>query len=136
MNVADDMRKQDSAWVLFHDGKVYHNSAALMELESGVPEEGDILGVYYDHTELRFAINGVPVFLRGHGLRYNGATGIRGTVYPLMAVDQGAILDIRFTAFQYPPREGGYTEIQLEKIILWQLCIILFSNTSLILYTI
>ena len=94
-----------------------------MELESRVAnssalEEGDILGVFYDHTELRFAINGVPQYFRDHQLRRTGATGIRGTVYPLLAVDDGAILDVRFTSFQYPPREGGFTEIQLEHNIL------------------
>ncbi|VUZ50851.1 unnamed protein product [Hymenolepis diminuta] len=118
MNVADDIRRQETVWVLFNDGKIYHNSEALMELETSGPEEGDILGVYYDHTELRFTINGVPVFFQDHGLRYNGVTGIRGTVYPLLAVDKGAILDVRFTTFQYPPREGGYTEIRLEQNIL------------------
>nr|CDS31573.1 chronic lymphocytic leukemia deletion region [Hymenolepis microstoma] len=118
MNIANDMQNQETAWVLFNDGKIYHNSEALMELETSIPEEGDILGIYYDHTDLRFTVNGVPVFFQDHGVRCYGATGIRGTVYPLLAVDQGAILDIRFTAFQYPPREGGYTEIRLEKNIL------------------
>lgn len=94
-----------------------------MELESrggasAALEEGDVLGVFYDHTELRFTINGVPQYFHDHGLRCTGVTGIRGTVYPLLAADEGAVLDVRFTSFQYPPREGGYTEIRLEQNIL------------------
>ncbi|EUB57489.1 Chronic lymphocytic leukemia deletion region gene 6 protein [Echinococcus granulosus] len=123
LNVADDMRRQNTAWVLFHDGVIYHDSVPLMELESRkgtspALEEGDILGVFYDHTELRFAINGVPQYFRDHGRRCTGVTGIRGAVYPLLAADEGAVLDVRFTCFQYPPREGGYTEIRLEQNIL------------------
>ncbi|VDD79710.1 unnamed protein product [Mesocestoides corti] len=123
LNIAEEMRKQASAWALFDDGGIYHNSTRLMELESLVKgnsalEEGDILGVFYDHTELRFAVNGVPQYFRDQNLRLTGVTGVRGTVYPVLAVDNGAILDVRFTSFQYPPREGGFTEIRLEKDIL------------------
>ncbi len=99
---------------------MYNNSSTgpLAKLETPI-EEGDILGVFYDHSELCFAINGVHQYVRPTGSKatQTGVTGVRGTVYPVFAVGSGAILDVRFTSFQHPPR-NGFTEILMEHDIL------------------
>ena len=66
-------------------------------------------GITYDHEVLNFYLNGndldVPV------------TGIRGTVFPVFYVDDGAILDVQFNTFYHQP-PIGYDGILLEKTIL------------------
>ncbi|CAB3231276.1 unnamed protein product [Arctia plantaginis] len=79
------------------------NTAAVM------PVEGDTIGVSYDHVELNFFLNGknmeIPV------------SNIKGTVYPALYVDDGAILDIIFENFLYPP-PSGYAKIMVEQSLL------------------
>ncbi|CAH0406086.1 unnamed protein product [Chilo suppressalis] len=78
-------------------------SAAVM------PVEGDTIGVAYDHVELNFFLNGksmeIPV------------RNVRGTVYPALYVDDGAILDINLDNFLYPP-PPGYEKIMVEQSLL------------------
>lgn len=78
-------------------------SAAVM------PVEGDTIGVAYDHVDLNFYLNGksmeVPV------------RSVRGTVYPALYVDDGAILDINLDNFLYPP-PPGYEKIMVEQSLL------------------
>ncbi|CAG9107473.1 unnamed protein product [Plutella xylostella] len=74
-----------------------------------MPTEGDTIGVAYDHVELNFFLNGrsleVPV------------RSVRGTVYPALYVDDGAILDIILDNFLYPP-PSGYEKIMVEQSLL------------------
>ena len=118
----------NDCWILRSDSSIYHNSSKIFEIEHKV-EESDVLvsthspltreitnsyflntkGVTYDHEVLNFYLNGndldAPV------------TGIRGTVFPVFYVDDGAILDVQFNTFYHQP-PIGYGEILLEKTIL------------------
>ncbi|BHF75452.1 SPRY domain-containing protein 7 [Sparganum proliferum] len=128
LNTLRSLREQSSVWALFSDGSIWNNSVKQAHLDTPV-EEGDVIGLYYDHAELTFAVNGIPVKLRlppastdsDHQavVFQNGLIGIRGTVFPVFATDDGAILDTRFTSFHYPPpRSSGFTEIRLEHDII------------------
>ena len=44
-------------------------------------------------------------------------TGIRGTIFPVFYVDDGAILDVEFSSFTHQP-PSGYDRILIEKTIL------------------
>ncbi|CAK1548590.1 unnamed protein product [Leptosia nina] len=74
-----------------------------------MPVEGDVIGLAYDHVELNFFLNGknmeIPV------------RSIRGTVYPALYVDDGAILDIILDNFRYPPPQG-FEKIMVEQSLL------------------
>lgn len=77
--------------------------------ETGIPSEGDTLGVAYDHVELNFYLNGkkldIPVL------------NVKGTVYPALYVDDGAILDIVLDDFNYGP-PPGFEKIMIEQSLL------------------
>lgn len=94
--------KDNESWCLGSDNIVLHDNAELHKLtvktddvvdstdssavtvtvpgtnsvETGIPTEGDIIGIAYDHVELNFYLNGknleVPVL------------GVKGTVYPVL----------------------------------------------------
>ncbi|OWR43224.1 SPRY domain-containing protein 7 [Danaus plexippus] len=76
---------------------------------TAMPGEGDVIGVAYDHVEMNFFLNGknmeIPV------------RQIKGTVYPALYVDDGAILDIILDNFRYPP-PTGYEKIMVEQSLL------------------
>ncbi|XP_058822029.1 SPRY domain-containing protein 7 [Topomyia yanbarensis] len=127
------------SWCLTSDNVVYHNAKPLHKLEkkgegdgaiktvptalakldsvvnlslaneSGVPQEGDTIGVAYDHVELNFYLNGtnlnIPVL------------NVRGTVFPCIFVDEGAILDIVLDQFQCSP-PPGFERILIEQSLL------------------
>lgn len=129
------------SWCLNSDGTVRHNNVELYhlskppqdvpsadlltmsvpangvekapELETStaaiMPVEGDTIGVAFDHIELNYFLNGknmeVPV------------RNIKGTVYPALYVDDGAILDVIFDNFLYPP-PSGYEKIMIEQSLL------------------
>ncbi|XP_073946534.1 SPRY domain-containing protein 7 [Choristoneura fumiferana] len=129
------------SWCLNSDGTVRHGNAELYHLSAAprespvadllgaegsparapaapdaaaaadavMPVEGDTIGVAYDHVELNFFVNGknmeIPV------------RNIRGTVYPALYVDDGAILDIILENFLYPP-PTGYEKIMVEQSLL------------------
>jgi hypothetical protein len=65
--------------------------------------------VCYDHIELNFFLNGKSMELP--------VTGIKGKVYPVFYVDDGAILDVQFMDFSFPPPDG-FDRILLERSIL------------------
>lgn len=91
------------------------NHTDLKESEKDVkpatvmPVEGDTIGLAYDHVELNFYLNGknmeIPV------------RNIRGTVYPALYVDDGAILDIILDNFLFPP-PSGFEKIMVEQSLL------------------
>lgn len=129
------------SWCLTSENVIYHNAKPLHKLEerpdsengkldtgptdlakleavvnsssfvnnSGIPQEGDTIGVAYDHVELNFYLNGtnlnVPVL------------NVRGTVFPCLFVDDGAILDIVLHNFTHsaPP---GFERILIEQSLL------------------
>lgn len=96
------------SWILCSDGNVRNSNEEIGKV-TDIPQEGDIVGVSYDHIELNFYSNGknlnVPV------------SGIRGTVFPLLYVDDGAILDFITDSFSYPP-PPGFEKIMLEQSLL------------------
>ncbi|MFH4974943.1 hypothetical protein AB6A40_001652 [Gnathostoma spinigerum] len=98
----------EGSWVLRHDGSITANGEIVDKLSSEL-EEGDCIGIAFDHVDLKFYRNGIllPISL----------TNIRGQVFPLVYVDDNAILDVSFRLFSYnaPP---GYEEIMLEQTIL------------------
>ncbi|ELU17511.1 hypothetical protein CAPTEDRAFT_141614 [Capitella teleta] len=96
------------SWVLQNDGSLMHNNTTVGNL-SEAPIEGDVVGITYDHVELNFYINGKKT-----GMQF---TGIKGTVYPVVYVEEGAILDMQFASFYHPAPEG-FEEIMIEKSLL------------------
>ena len=68
-----------------------------------------MLGFSYDHVELNLYCNGrnldTPIL------------GIKGTVFPVFYVDEGAILDTVFENFHHPPPHG-FERIMIEKALL------------------
>ncbi|KAH3812761.1 SPRY domain-containing protein 7-like [Dreissena polymorpha] len=98
----------EEAWVLRHDGKLYHRNEEKGML-SQVPQEGDIVGLTYDHVELNFRLNDKPMNIP--------MTGIKGTVYPVFYVDDGATLDVQFNNFYYTVPDG-YDSIMIEQRLL------------------
>ena len=96
------------SWILRHDGTIYHNNEVLHRLRE-VPKEGDVVSVTYDHVELKFYLNNVPV-------EYS-VTGTKGVLYPVLYVDDGAILDASFSSFNFEP-PGGFDRILIEKSLL------------------
>ncbi|XP_065841114.1 SPRY domain-containing protein 7-like [Oscarella lobularis] len=100
--------KDSQSWVLRSDGTVCHNDEVLHKIET-LPGEGDIISCSYDHVELN-------LFLNGKSLQCP-VTGIRGQIFPIFYVDDGAILDVAFADFAYPPPDG-FEHIMFEKNIL------------------
>ncbi|RZF32567.1 hypothetical protein LSTR_LSTR013970 [Laodelphax striatellus] len=96
------------SWVLCHDGSIRHNASEVCRLAE-TPAEGDVLGVTYDHIELNFSLNGKPL--------EKPVSGIRGTVFPALFVDDGAILDLIVDNFIHPP-PSGFERIMLEQSLL------------------
>ncbi|XP_065211688.1 SPRY domain-containing protein 7 [Planococcus citri] len=96
------------SWVFCYDGVLRHNKKELQGVTKRATE-GDVIGVSFDHIELNFYINGVcleaPI------------TGIRGTVYPVIFVDDGAIMDIILDNFIYSP-PSGFQKIMIEQSLL------------------
>ncbi|KAL8578367.1 hypothetical protein ACOMHN_031741 [Nucella lapillus] len=96
------------SWVLRQDGTMFHNGEQKSKLPD-VPQEGDLLGISYDHFEMNFFLNGEPLstpFL-----------GIKGTVFPVFYVDNGAVLDVQFDRFYHQP-PSGYDSIMIEQSLL------------------
>ncbi|XP_072034810.1 SPRY domain-containing protein 7-like [Amphiura filiformis] len=100
--------KDSESWVLRSDGTVYHNGEALGKVSVSLTE-GDIIGVTYDHIEMNFYRNGSSLQCP--------INGIRGTVYPLLYVDEGAIIDVQFNEFYHEP-PSGFDKIMFEQSLL------------------
>ncbi|XP_070539005.1 SPRY domain-containing protein 7-like [Ptychodera flava] len=94
--------------VLREDGSVYQNNQLLHKLGVAI-NEGDVIGMTYDHIELQ-------LYLNGQSLQCP-ISGIKGTVYPVFYVDEGAILDVQFSEFYHPPPQG-FDKIMFEQSLL------------------
>lgn len=89
---------------------------------SVLPQEGDIIGVTYDHVELNFYLNGknlnVATLIKlsnnsqPHNSEYNS-----NEIYPCIFVDDGGILDIIVDNFNFPI-PSGYDKIMVEQTLL------------------
>lgn len=95
-------------WMLRSDGSVYHGAECVKKIGVDV-QEGDIVGVTYDHIELNFYKNGDSL--------QSPITGIKGTLYPALYVDDGAILDVQFSEFYHAP-PNNFDKIMIEKSLL------------------
>uniref|UniRef100_A0A3Q1EVR7 SPRY domain containing 7b n=1 Tax=Acanthochromis polyacanthus TaxID=80966 RepID=A0A3Q1EVR7_9TELE len=101
--------RDTNSLVLRHDGSVYHNNEEKNCLPANsLPQEGDIVGITYDHVELNLYLNGKNM--------HCPASGIRGTVYPVVYVDDSAILDCQFSDF-YHTAPQGFEKILFEQQI-------------------
>ncbi|MCP9263354.1 hypothetical protein DINM_006682 [Dirofilaria immitis] len=97
-----------SCWVVRQDGQIVANGEVLGKLDELI-DEGDCIGVAFDHIELKFYKNGVLLPL--------SISNVKGQVYPIIYVGDNAILDVAFHLFSYNAPEG-YEEIMLEQTIL------------------
>lgn len=79
----------DFSWTLNSDGILRHNKEELYKIntsnntvQNGTvqavqnPQEGDVVGISYDHIQLKFYVNGVEV--------EHAITNVKGTVYPAL----------------------------------------------------
>lgn len=99
----------NQSWILRHDGKIVHNNTVLFELPEPL-HENDVIGISYDHVQLQFYINNKPI-------QYC-VTNIKGSeIFPVVYVDNGAIIDMIFSNFIYEP-PPNYDAILIEKILL------------------
>jgi len=103
-----DLGLDHNSWAVTSEGMVRTRGAQEYSLTTKI-EEGDVLGFSYDHVELNIYCNGknldTPVL------------GIKGTVFPVFFVDEGAILDCIFEDFQHP-LPSGFERIMIEKALL------------------
>uniref|UniRef100_A0A336MKD0 CSON001917 protein n=1 Tax=Culicoides sonorensis TaxID=179676 RepID=A0A336MKD0_CULSO len=76
---------------------------------SGIPQEGDTIGVSFDHIDLNFYLNGKNLEIPVHH--------VKGAIYPAIWVDDGAILDIVLDNFSYQP-PPGFDRIMIEQSLL------------------
>ncbi|XP_054241444.1 SPRY domain-containing protein 7 isoform X2 [Indicator indicator] len=95
--------------VMRNDGALYYNNEEKNRLPANnLPQEGDVVGITYDHVELNVYLNGKNM--------HCPASGIRGTVYPVVYVDDSAILDCQFSDFYHTP-PPGFEKILFEQQI-------------------
>lgn len=85
-----------------------------------LPQEGDILGVTYNHEEMNFYLNGkslnIPIFIKMQNAPSSSENNST-EIYPAVHVDDGAILDLIVDNFNYPI-PGGYDKIMIEQSLL------------------
>ncbi|OAD58046.1 SPRY domain-containing protein 7 [Eufriesea mexicana] len=96
------------SWALNFDSVIRHNQQEIYTVPNHI-QEGDVIGVSYDHIELNFYLNGEPIG--------TPIMGIKGTVYPVLYVYDGAILDLIVDNFIHPP-PTGFEKIMLEQSLL------------------
>ncbi|XP_077514592.1 SPRY domain-containing protein 7 [Amblyomma americanum] len=94
--------------VLTSDSTVVCNKEVLHKLQQTI-QEGDVIGVTYDHLELNFYLNGTDLHIP--------VTGVKGEVFPVLYVDDGAILDAVFSSFFHTP-PLGFEQIMVEQSLL------------------
>lgn len=96
------------SWVVNSDGVMHHNKEQKGTLGQTI-SEGDVLGITYDHVNLNFYLNGEPLNCP--------FSGMKGTVYPVFYVDEGAVLDVQFDKFYHQPPDG-FDSIMIEQSLL------------------
>lgn len=103
----------NQSWILRQDGKIVHNNTVLHEITKPI-QEGDIIGVSFDHVQLKFYINNVPMDYEVSNIKAGSED-----IYPVVYVDSGAIIDMVFShaSFAYPP-PPSYDAILIEKVLL------------------
>ncbi|VDD94880.1 unnamed protein product [Enterobius vermicularis] len=99
---------EENCWILRHTGELVANGEVIGKIGESL-EEGDCIGVAYDHIDLKLYKNGT--------LLQPTLNSIRGQVYPIVYVDDGAILDVSFRLFSYNA-PVGYAEIMVEQTLL------------------
>lgn len=86
-----------------------------------LPQEGDIIGITYDHVELNFYLNGknlnVPTLIKLTSSQPNNGEYNSNEIYPCLFVDDGAILDLIVDNFNYQI-PSGYDKIMVEQTLL------------------
>lgn len=92
-----------------NNAEVEQDGKKVFKLENVKLELNDVIGVAYDHIELKFFLNNKQI--------EKTFKGLKGELYPVLYVNNGAILDASFSSFQYdaPP---GYDRLMLEKTLL------------------
>ncbi|CAI4224105.1 unnamed protein product [Auanema sp. JU1783] len=95
-------------WGIRENGDVVANGDVIGKLNKAL-DEGDCIGVSYDHIELKFFVNGEEA--------EPAITNVKSPVYPTIYVDDSAIMDVKFKNFSYdaPP---GFDEILVEQTLL------------------
>ncbi|XP_065644080.1 SPRY domain-containing protein 7 isoform X2 [Hydra vulgaris] len=96
--------KDDYSWVLLSDGSLWHSNVAVDKVNLPV-NEGDYIGIGFDHVELNFFLNGKNL--------HCPLRGIKGVVRPIICVDDGCIIDVSFSRFIFPP-PPGFQKLMVE----------------------
>jgi len=98
-----------ASWAITSEGTIQTNNSVESKVEKKI-QEGDIISFTYDHVELNFYLNGenlnCPLY------------GIKGTVFPVFYVDDGAIVDVIFDSFRCSQIPSGFDRIMVEKALL------------------
>ncbi|KAF7247138.1 hypothetical protein EG68_10098, partial [Paragonimus skrjabini miyazakii] len=117
----DQLSESSLSWVLRENGGVWHAGAMIAKLKQPV-EEGDVIGLSYDHVELQFSVNGalVPLFAGQSLTLNNGITGLKGTLYPVVGVADNSVLDLGFNSrnFYHSPPILDFEQILFENKLL------------------
>ena len=100
------------AWVIWSGGNVTHGDVDRLKLPDKI-QEGDVIALTFDHTDLKFFINGEEVGQLTRGVDGN----FPPAPFPVVYVDDGAVLDVRFSSFAYEP-PVGYNGIMQEQNLL------------------
>jgi len=94
-----------NSWVLSCDGSLRHDKVDIDTIDLSVAE-GDYMGCSFDHVELNFFHNGKNL--------HCPIRKIRGTVRPIISVDDGCIIDANFDNFMYPA-PPSFSKLMVEK---------------------
>ena len=105
--------QDERSWVLRGDGGVFHADRKLYQVPA--LQEGDVIGIAFDHISLRFLLNGEDVGCCVNGVRQVDESG----VFAVLFVDDGAVLDAAFHNFIHDP-PIGYSRIMVEQTLLLQ----------------
>ena len=94
--------------VFTNEAEVEQDGRKLFKLENVKLELNDVIGVAYDHVQLKFFLNNKQI---------ETFSGLKGELYPILYVNNGAILDVSFNSFQFD-LPTGYDKIMIEKSLL------------------
>ena len=95
--------------VFTNNAEVEQDGKKMFKMENIKLELNDVIGVAYDHIEVKFFLNNKQIEKTFQGLK--------GELYPVLYVNNGAILDAFFSSFQYGV-PSGYDKIMIEKSLL------------------